>query len=81
MAVGGFFGIRIRVNYQLTGFREVFVTSILPENDLKLVEHSFFYEMIKGEIGKYLNMRLSHNGRTRLNLMSCPLPMENEEAL
>ena len=51
--VGGYFKVSSR---HLTGFREVFVTPILPENEVKGKCAFLFDEMVKGNIEKYLGM-------------------------
>src|SRR5207245_2883580 len=52
--VGGYF--KLNDNYQLTGFREVFVTQIMTEDDIKTKCAFLFDEMVKGNINKYLDM-------------------------
>jgi hypothetical protein len=52
--VGGYF--RMNDHFQLFGFREVFVTPILPEDELKNRCAFLFDEMVKGNIVSYLKM-------------------------
>ena len=52
--VGGHF--RMTEDFQLTNFREVFVTPILPEADVKGRCAFLFDEMVNGSIDKYLTM-------------------------
>lgn len=54
-AVGGSF--RVGHNYQLSGFREVFVTPVLPKEELTNRCGFLFDEMVKGTIGPYLKMK------------------------
>lgn len=52
--VGGYF--KMDDHYRLKGFREVFVTPILSEEDLKNRCAFLFDEMVKGTIDPYLKM-------------------------
>lgn len=52
--VGGYF--KMNDHFQLSGFREVFVTPILPEEELKTRCAFLFDEMAKGNIARYLKM-------------------------
>ena len=52
--VGGHF--RMDENFQLTNFKEVFVTPALPMTDIKGRCSFLFAEMVKGDIEKYLAM-------------------------
>ena len=54
-AVGGHFNMDS--HQQLNGFREVFVTPILPEEELKNRGAFLFDEMVKGTIDPYLKMK------------------------
>lgn len=52
--VGGHF--KMGKDYQLTGFREEFVTPILPENEVKDRCAFMFDAMVQGELPKYISM-------------------------
>ena len=52
--VGGHF--KMNHQFQLSGFREIFVTPILPEEELKTRCAFLFDEMVKGNISNYLKM-------------------------
>jgi hypothetical protein len=52
--VGGHF--KMNKDFQLTDFREVFVTTAQPEKDIKEKSAFLFDEMVKGDITKYLSM-------------------------
>ncbi len=52
--VGGHF--RVTDDFLLTDFREIFVTPILPEADVKGRCAFLFDEMVKGTLGQYLAM-------------------------
>ncbi len=52
--VGGHF--KMKDDFQLTDFREVFVTPILTEEDVKGRCAFLFDEMVKGNVGKFLSM-------------------------
>ena len=54
-AVGGHF--KMDSHHQLNGFREVFVTPILPDEELKNRCAFLFDEMVKGTIDPYLKMK------------------------
>jgi hypothetical protein len=54
-AVGGSF--KMKGNFQLSGFREVFVTPTLTENEALTKGAFLFDEMVKGEIEKDLKMQ------------------------
>ncbi len=53
-AVGGYF--RMKDKYQLTDFREVFVTPILSAEEIKGRCSFLFDEMVKGSVDQYLTM-------------------------
>ena len=53
--VGGYF--KMDKNYKLTGFREVFVTPVLSEQEAKAKGSFLFDKMVKGEIDEYLKMK------------------------
>ncbi len=52
--VGGYF--RIDDQYHISGFREIYVTPILPDAELKTRGGFLFDQMVKGEIQDYLKM-------------------------
>jgi hypothetical protein len=52
--VGGYF--KMDDHFRLTGFREVFVTPIMPEDKVKTQCAFLFDEMVKGDVEKYLTM-------------------------
>ena len=52
--VGGHF--KMDDNFQITDFREVFVTPILPDEDVKGRCAFLFDEMVKGSVDKFLTM-------------------------
>jgi hypothetical protein len=54
-AVGGYF--KLGENYSLEGFREVFVTPILAEQDAKAKGEFLFEKMVKGEVDEFLKMK------------------------
>ena len=43
--------------FQLTDFREEFVTTVMSEQDLKTKTNFLFDEMVKGNINKYIGMK------------------------
>lgn len=51
---GGHF--RVKDDSTLTEFREVFVTPLMPENDVKEKASFLFDEMVKGGVERYLKM-------------------------
>jgi hypothetical protein len=55
-AVGGHF--KIGAHFELTEFREVFVTPLLSEKDLKERSEFLFDEMVKGTLDPYLKMKM-----------------------
>lgn len=54
-AVGGYF--KMEEDYKLSGFREVFVTPILAEEEAKKKGAFLFDRMVKGDIKEYLVMK------------------------
>ncbi|HTJ52516.1 MAG TPA: hypothetical protein VL443_23815 [Cyclobacteriaceae bacterium] len=54
-AVGGYF--KLGENYTLEGFREIFVTPILAEQDAKAKGEFLFEKMVKGEVDEFLKMK------------------------
>ena len=52
--VGGYF--KLSKGFELSGFREVYVTPILPEEELKTRCVFLFDEMVKGTVAPYLRM-------------------------
>jgi hypothetical protein len=54
-AVGGYF--TMHDNYQLAGFREIFVTPELPTTDAKTKGEFLFDKLVRGEVDEYLKMK------------------------
>ncbi|MEO7990804.1 MAG: hypothetical protein ABI663_14745 [Chryseolinea sp.] len=53
--VGGYF--KMNKNFELSDFREVFVTPVLPEAEIKTKGAFLFDKMVKGELDEYLKMK------------------------
>ncbi len=54
-AVAGHF--RIKPNYELSDFREEFVTTVMTEEDLTTKSSFLFDEMVNGNLSKYIGMK------------------------
>jgi hypothetical protein len=54
-AIGGYF--KTDEKYNLSGFREIFVTPILPIEEAKKKGEFLFDKMVKGEVNEYLKMK------------------------
>ncbi len=53
--VGGYF--KMDKDFELSGFREIFVTPVLPEAEIKARGAFLFEKMVKGELDEYLKMK------------------------
>ena len=54
-AVGGHF--KTDRNFQFSDFREIFVTPVLPEDEVKKKGEFLFDKMVKGEVKEFLKMK------------------------
>jgi hypothetical protein len=53
--VGGYF--KMNKNFQLSDFHEIFVTPVMPEEEIKTKGAFLFDKMVKGEVKEYLKMK------------------------